>query len=127
MRKLAVFIVLLSVILLSSEAIAGLRKPRIYPKEEQTKEQQEKDRFECRELAVKETGVDPDLLEMRLDAFESMQGRAAIPRGKSLTLSPSKSSESREYQDKIDAINKQYKEYLKVFSEEMKARGYKVK
>jgi hypothetical protein len=127
MKRIAVFVVLLSFIFMSSQAVAGFKKIRIYPKEGQTEEQQEQDRSECHDLAVKETGVDPDILEMRLDGIESMQSRAAIPRGKSLTLSPSKASEVSEYQDKIDAVNKQYKEYLKVFSEAMEARGYKVK
>lgn len=112
-----------------------LKQPKITPLEKQTKEQQDKDTWECEDIARQKTGIDPVVLEMQMRTQNSMLSQAAMPvslGGKNIdrfdtTPSPSKQKEAKSIQAKVKEINESYKVYLKVFSEEMVARGYKVK
>ena len=115
-----------------SEA-AALKQPKITALEGQTKEQQEKDTWECRDIAIKKTGVDPALLEMQMKTQSSMLGQKAMPvsvGGKDISaspLSPSQYSEAKKSGDKMKGIKDRYKLWVDAFSEEMASRGYKVK
>lgn len=105
-----IFYICLSVILfLEVPAFAELRKPKIYPQNEQIKEQEVKDIEECRAMAIKATGIDPDILEIKMRAAESMQGRASMPgpRG-GLAQSSSRLSRMDDYGSKVKEIEREY-------------------
>ena len=128
--KRVVFITVIGIISLVAATVfaSDLKKPRITAQDGQTKQQQKIDAQECREAAIDSTGIDPEILELRIRASKSMQGRAAMPGplgGR--TLSPSKYNEAKGYQNKIEAIKKEYGLYQQAFSETMGTRGYSVK
>ncbi|MFC1643837.1 hypothetical protein ACFL5C_00720 [Candidatus Omnitrophota bacterium] len=95
--------------------------------EGQSKEQQAKDTQECRILAIKETGVDPDALEMKMSFLGSQYSQDAMPRGDSLTLPPGQHKKAQKSVDQAKELKKENEKYLQVFSEAMEERGYKVK
>jgi hypothetical protein len=96
--------------------------------EGQSPEQQMKDTEECHDLAVKQTGVNPSALSIRIQMLESQHARDAMPgpRG-SLVLSPARDSKAEESLRQKAELEKEYKRYLRAFSEAMEARGYRVK
>jgi hypothetical protein len=121
-------IALIIMIGFSGIADAQLKKPRISPMEGQSPEQQMKDTEECHDLAVKQTGVNPSALSIRIQMLESQHARDAMPgpRG-SLVLSPARDSKAEESLRQKAELEKEYKRYLRAFSEAMEARGYRVK
>ncbi len=131
MKRVAFITVIGIMSLVAVAAFASdLKKPRITPQQGQTKEQQKKDAEECYVAAVDSTGVDPEILEIRMRGAESMRDRAARPMpgpGRSLTVSPGQYSQASGYQDKVKEIEKEYGIYQSAFTESMEARGYKVK
>lgn len=128
MRKAYFFILLMAMILAAGNAAAEMKKPSVYPEQGQSKEQQEKDVEECTAIATGATGIDPDVIEMKMQTAESMLGRAEMPGpGGRLTLSPSQISQSGRYDNELKELERQYDVYLDAFSNAMKERGYKVK
>ncbi|MFC1480465.1 hypothetical protein ACFL5Y_03355 [Candidatus Omnitrophota bacterium] len=124
-----IFLVTLLVIAIgfSGSAAAQLKKPRITPMEGQTKAQQAKDTQECRILAIKKTGVDPDALEVNMSFLGSQYSQASIPRGDSLTMHPGQNKKAQKSVDQAKELKKENEKYLQAFSEAMEERGYKVK
>jgi hypothetical protein len=128
MKRVA-FILVIGIMIVTTIALASeLAKPRIKPLEGQSKTQQKEDAEECREAVIETTGIDPDILEMKMRTTSSMHGRAARPgpRG-SLTPSPGQLSQMDDYGSKIKEIEREYEVYLKAFAKAMEARGYEVK
>jgi len=132
-----IFPVALLIIMIGFSGIADakFKTPRITALEGQSKQQKLKDTQESEALAIKRTGVDPELLQMQMRTLESMQGRYSMPPslpGKSggrfsSTLPPSKQGQADENKAKIKKLEERHAVYLKAFSAEMEARGYKVK
>jgi hypothetical protein len=119
---------LMFVFMCAGLAFAELAKPKIYPQEGQTKEQEKKDTQECYFAATRKTGIDPDVLEIKMDGLGSAASRAAMPgpRG-GLTLGPGRSGQVSEYKERMEEVEDQYRVFLGAFAGMMNERGYKVK
>jgi len=137
MRKVILLVMFIS-FAITCCVYAELPQPRISPTQGQTKEQQDKDARECEEIAIKESGVDPVVLNMKYRSLESMYSMKTMPRstssmpsrgGRQTTdvLSPSRNNEAQEYKKQMTEIEKQYKKYKDAFAAKIKERGYEVK
>jgi hypothetical protein len=119
----------------SGLAYAQFRKPKITPLEGQSKQQQAKDEYECSAFASQETNISPLSIEMQMKTLQSQQSMYSRPISRpggsiekfGAPLPPSRHGQLKQVEDKIKALQKEHKEYLKVFSDFMEARGYEVK
>lgn len=127
MRRIFMVALLVMTIGFSLTAEAQLKKPRVTAQEGQSKEQQAKDTEECHMLAIKQTGVNPDALEMRMTYLRSKYSQDTMQRGNSLVLSPGQGAKGQKSLDESKEIKEENEKYIKAFSEAMEARGYKVK
>jgi hypothetical protein len=78
MRFLKITLCSLLVVLGTSIALFAMSEPMIFPKNGQSREQQQEDRFSCENWAKSETGINPDYLRAKIDSLnENMTAQAA--------------------------------------------------
>lgn len=135
MNKRILIVLLLFLLSFNCASEAQFRAPRIIPIKGQTPEQEARDVKVSSELAIEKTGIDPGQLKEEREELvgEYTRYSMAIP-----DRSRDRESSYRLYDHpmrrkaddlkrEIRKINSKYRKYLKAFSEEMEARGYKVK
>jgi hypothetical protein len=79
MRK-TVKLSICSMALFGFAVVAMGAEPIVYPAKGQTQAQQDKDRTECRQWAIKETGVDPNQLPAVTSSGQTTQNRGQVVR-----------------------------------------------